>query len=174
MTWLGFERVATVTSFASGLISGATNVVGGYKTYVVPKNTLVESWDKIAAENGLIPSFDFQPTIVRSLRDRYCFLVKQYEESSGLDRHLPSTQFRNRVQDLADDIQAIYLDTLVITVLLPDVRPIKSLASDNDRVGHGRIKAGCPRELSGDTARQLSRCLPNWVGINITRFANHT
>ncbi|KAH8976705.1 hypothetical protein EDB92DRAFT_1823345 [Lactarius akahatsu] len=195
MTWHAFQKATTVTSFATGIVSGALHIMGGYQTYVSPQTSLTIAWNEleqiqsildglsnsrkrhieIAARNGLCKSLQTIRDEVEGLRDRYYLLGIHLAESSGLlDSHIPTKQFRHSINDLRDDIKAILQDTMVITILFPDARPIESLASVNNRIWHGPNQAGCFRELNGENARRLSICLPNWVGNRTTGLVDHT
>ncbi|KAN0131192.1 hypothetical protein V8E53_010997 [Lactarius tabidus] len=145
--WQRFGNVTTATGFVGNLLTGASSIVGGYKTYLSPKTAMMEVWKKlehvqqiirtlsekrrknidIAAKQGLCKSIQEIEDEVESIRDRYCLLGKYYKTFSHRQRLLPPEKFWLRLKDIEDDIDAILMDTMVITTLFLDVIPIKSL-----------------------------------------------
>ena len=89
---------------------------------------------------------------MRSVQDRYYMLNLQSQESSYLELYMPFGSFRQRVDLLNSDIKELLLDTMVITILSLHVTPIKSFASEHNRVSLGRRRAGCSRESSKEEA----------------------
>jgi len=134
--WQTFGNVVNTAGLTGFAITGATTVLAGYKSYASPCASLAESKSMLETVKSRLQELSPQrreeidaqcrASSCKSLKDlegRLDFLMNAYYRlSSGSDkmtlveRHIPFSEFRQRVRKLDRDTKGLFKDTLSTTV----------------------------------------------------------